>query len=327
MRSEPRMNLDNNPMHTLDSLMQSIEEIIDSSEDKQVKTYKLIRAIWHKKPYDYIESIITTDLNFELPDAIGCTALGQALTNNDTQIVKLLLEKGANPNTKSRGSYPIFYAIENGNEQALKLLVEFGANLDVIEKDNNPLLHSLGYNTSYPINEQIFKLLVDLGCDLNYKNSEGVSVLVVCAFWDMTGLIEYMIAKSDGSDLNKKLNINDFDQEEHNGIKYNFPVFYYVCANSNEQLAKLLIESGVEYSDVLNMVSRYGEKLVIPIQVEQTNDLDSTYMLEKQEDGYATYVLKTPELKSEPVESVETIDFTKIVDFATEMVNKYKIVS
>ena len=322
------MNLDNNSMLALASLLsQSIDEVIDSSSDEQVKAYKVIRAIWHKKPYDYIESIITTGLNLELPDAIGCTALGQALTNNDTQIVKLLLEKGANPNTKSRGSYPIFYAIENSNEQTLKLLVEFGANLDVTEKDNNPLLHSLGYNTSYPINEQMFKLLVDLGCDLNYKNSEGVSVLIVCAFWDMTGLVEYMVAKSNNSDLDKKLNINDFDQEEHNGITYNYSVFYYVCSNSNEQLAKLLIESGVEYSDVLNMVSKYGEKLVKPIQVEQTNNSGSTYVLEKQEDGYATYVLKTPESESEPVEGTETIDFTKIVSFATEMVNKYKIVS
>jgi len=310
---------------SLKILLRNIDELIDSSKDEQSKTYKITRSIWHKKPYNYIESIIVPNINLELPDAIGCTALGQALTNNDTKIIELLLEKGANPNTKSRGSYPIFYAIENGNTEAVKLLVKFGASLNVTEKDNDPLLHALGYATSHSINEQMFKLLVDLGCDINYKNSDGISVLVVCAFWDMTELVEYMVSKSNNSDLDKKLNINDFDQEEHNGIIYNYSVFYYVCSNSNEQLAKLLIESGVIYTDVLDMVSKYGEKLVKTTYVEQTNNSELTYVLEKEEDGCVTYVLKTDD--NTPENTIETIDFTKIVSFATEMVNKYKIVS
>ena len=311
---------------SLKILLRNIDELIDSSKDDQSKTYKVTRSIWHEKPYDYIESIIVPNINLELPDAIGCTALGQALTNNDTDIIKLLLEKGANPNTKSRGSYPIFYAIEKGNNEAVKLLVKFGADLNVTEKDCDPLLHALGYeSTYYSINEQMFKLLVDLGCDINYKNSKGDSVLAICAFWDMTELVEYMVSKSNDLDLDKKLNINDFNTEEHNGNIYNFSVFYFVCYNSNEQLAKLLIESGVKYSDVLDMVSKYGEKLVMTTHVEQTNNSELIYVMKEEEDGCVTYVLKTDD--NTPENTIETIDFTKIVSFATEMVNKYKIVS
>lgn len=309
-----------------DNIDELIDKLLDLSKDDQSKTYKVIRSIWHKKPYDYIESIIVPNINLELPDAIGCTALGQALTNNDTDIIKLLLEKGANPNTKSRGSYPIFYAIENGNNEAVKLLVKFGADLNVTEKDCDPLLHALGYNsTYYPVNEPMFKLLVDLGCDLNYKNSDGDSVLSICAYSDKTELVEYMIAKSNDLDLNKKLDINDISTEVHNDNIYNFSVFYYVCYNSNEQLAKLLIESGVKYSDVLDMVSKYGEKLVKTTHVEQTNDFEIIYEYEKEEDGCDIYVLKNND--NTPENTIETIDFTKIVSFATEMVNKYKIVS
>jgi ankyrin repeat protein len=278
-----------------------------------MNTYTLIRELWHKSSIETIKHIIDTteDLNLEITDAIGITPLGQALVNNNTEIIKLLLDKGANPNTKSRGTYPIFYAIENDNIDALKYLIDYGADLYVKEKDNNPLLHALGFNTNYPIRENIFKLLIDLGCDYNYKNSDGISVIIILAYWNLTELFEYVL------DINKLLNtldLNDYDFEEYNNIKYKFTVFYYVCFNSNEQLAKLLIENGVDYNDCLNMINEYGEKLIKPVE----QDDEEIYVLEKDENGCQIYRKKEKTIK-EP----EIIDFVKIVNFATEMVNKY----
>jgi ankyrin repeat protein len=284
---------------------------------EQEKTFKLIRAIWYKFPFETIKNIIDTsqDINLDLPDAIGCTPLGQALTNNDAKIVELLLEKGANPNIKTRGTYPLFYAIENGNISILNLLVKFGVDLNVKEKDNDPLFHSLGYNSDHNLNTEIFKMLVDLGCDLNYKNSNGHSVLLICTYWNQTELVEYIFQSSN------TLDVNEFDIEEHNGNEYKFSIFYYACYNSNEKLAKLFIEKNVDCTDVLNLISNYGETLEIKKQTE-TDSNSEVYVLEKEEDGNLIYVLKKDTKEQE--DDIEIIDFKKIVCFANEMINKYK---
>ena len=68
---------------------------------------------------------------FNPQDALRCTPLHNASWGNDPRSVRLLLERGANPNVWSTsGSTPLHLASEAGKIEIARLLVEHGANLE-----------------------------------------------------------------------------------------------------------------------------------------------------------------------------------------------------
>ena len=75
-------------------------------------------------------------------DAEGVTYLHIAALNHKPKIIKLLLEKGADPNSKDyRGRFAVIWALgtKNGrNPEILRLFLEYGLHLD-IKKENDGL--------------------------------------------------------------------------------------------------------------------------------------------------------------------------------------------
>ena len=68
----------------------------------------------------------------------GHTPLTLALDKdlNDAQLVKLLLQGGANPNLPNEhGHFPLQIAIWNGNKEAIRVLLEGGARQELFEKN------------------------------------------------------------------------------------------------------------------------------------------------------------------------------------------------
>ncbi len=60
---------------------------------------------------------------------------------NKFEIVKLLIEKGAEVNSiNNKGESPIFLAVDKGNLEIIRLLIERGADLNIREKNGKPLL-------------------------------------------------------------------------------------------------------------------------------------------------------------------------------------------
>jgi ankyrin repeat protein len=70
---------------------------------------------------------------FEAPrDNNGYTALTLAATKGHSEVVRLLIEKGANLNTTtSCGRTPLFYAIENGHLKTVRLLVDMNMSVSI----------------------------------------------------------------------------------------------------------------------------------------------------------------------------------------------------
>lgn len=75
-------------------------------------------------------------------DYEGVTYLHFAALNHKLEIIKLLLKKGADPNSKdNRGRFAIIWALGMKNEknpEILKLFLEYGLDLD-IKKENDGL--------------------------------------------------------------------------------------------------------------------------------------------------------------------------------------------
>ena len=90
-------------------------------------------------------------------------------------VVKFLLETGANPNHRSEASAlylaPMHMAGLSGNPDMVQILADAGADIDPKgREDGTPLLWALGEGKM----EAVMRL-IDLGADYNHKNSYGFS--------------------------------------------------------------------------------------------------------------------------------------------------------
>lgn len=94
-----------------------------------------------------------------------------AVTNDDIEAAKNEIASGASPNAtdqkKYRGQYALSLAIEKDNVEMVRLLLEAGANPELSSHIVNPLGLSINRR-----NKEIFDLLLKFGSDPNAKNGE-----------------------------------------------------------------------------------------------------------------------------------------------------------
>lgn len=96
-------------------------------------------------------------------------------------VITMLLEKGADPNaTNLSGKTPVFYCNFNYSVELLNLLVRYGADINIRDKYNNTLLHDDYINCFDEHFEDFLKALIDMGFDINSKNSQGLTPYDLC---------------------------------------------------------------------------------------------------------------------------------------------------
>ncbi len=94
------------------------------------------------------------DVNFN----IVISPLVAATVNNHVEVVKLLLEKGADPNL----NYPLYYSAMHGNHQITKLLLDSNANPNLRRPDGDIALRQAVNNGNYLDT----KYLVEAGAEI-----------------------------------------------------------------------------------------------------------------------------------------------------------------
>lgn len=121
----------------------------------------------------------------------GWSALMIAARNSrewsNPQIVKLLLDHGADPNVpNNEGCTSLIFASEHGNIEAVKLLLEYGANPNPNNCRWLPLISSIR-QLDITSNIEIIKLLLAYGADPKYKTSYGTTAFSsICNIYDET---------------------------------------------------------------------------------------------------------------------------------------------
>lgn len=122
-----------------------------------------------------------------------------AVSRNDTVIVKLLLEKGADINTKfDGGSTPLHLAASNGYTEIVKLLIDNGADVNAQNDLGNTPLH-LAADNGYT---EIVKYLIEKGADVNVKSDTDWTPLNAAAESGSTEIVKLLLEK--GADINAK---------------------------------------------------------------------------------------------------------------------------
>lgn len=102
------------------------------------------------------------------------TPLHVAVKEGDTELVKYLLEKGANPNAKGAfGETPLHIAVDRGYLDIVKLLLENGADPNIQSNEGNTPLHIAVISSSADIAYE----LISHGAKKDIKNNFGKTPL------------------------------------------------------------------------------------------------------------------------------------------------------
>ena len=111
-------------------------------------------------------------------DITGATPLHEAVRYGDTDIAQALLENGAAANAEDNlGKTPVMLVIPEDKREAMyRILIEHAA--DVAKKDayGDTVLHTA---TMTSLSPSILELLVAGGADVNARNKDGVSPLLI----------------------------------------------------------------------------------------------------------------------------------------------------
>jgi ankyrin repeat protein len=112
---------------------------------------------------EVVRSLLNRGANVNAKDKNGCTSLMYAIEDEHTAIVRLLLNKGARANIRTQaGDTPLSMAVYYENLDIAKLLLDHGANVNARNLDGQSALMYAARRG----NLQMVKLLLDYGANI-----------------------------------------------------------------------------------------------------------------------------------------------------------------
>ncbi|XP_044260278.1 ankyrin repeat domain-containing protein 50 isoform X3 [Tribolium madens] len=134
---------------------------------------------------------------FDLHDLHGQAALHVAARLGQAQVVKVLLEAGANADQANvDGWTPLRAAAWGGHTEVVELLVDHGCALDSVDAENRTALRAAAWSG----HEEIVKILLQHGADVNLTDHEGRTALIAAAYMGHSEIVEHLL--DFGADVN-----------------------------------------------------------------------------------------------------------------------------
>jgi hypothetical protein len=130
-------------------------------------------------------------------DSLDWTKLHSAASLGKTELIALLLDKGADINARAKdGSSPLHLAVKRSHPAAVKLLFARGANPSAKDQEGNSPVH-IAAELFVP---DMIKVLTDLGAMVNARNNENWTPLHLAANRGKREVVECLL--SVGADIN-----------------------------------------------------------------------------------------------------------------------------
>ncbi|KAJ8916077.1 hypothetical protein NQ315_010945 [Exocentrus adspersus] len=134
---------------------------------------------------------------FDVHDQHGQAALHVAARLGQAQVVKVLLEAGANADQADvDGWTPLRAAAWGGHTEVVELLVQHGCALDSVDAENRTALRAAAWSG----HEEIVKILLHNGANVNLTDHEGRTALIAAAYMGHSEIVEHLL--NFGADIN-----------------------------------------------------------------------------------------------------------------------------
>lgn len=130
----------------------------------------LHRAAGAKGNLNIVRMLLDNGSEVDAQDVLGATALHQSAGIHE-HVLKLLLERGANPNLATgMGETPLHGAVNANNLQIVKILIGAGSNLTAQDNDQATALFRSVDKGFYGISVE----LINCGADLNVRSANAL---------------------------------------------------------------------------------------------------------------------------------------------------------
>jgi len=169
-------------------------------------------------------------------NSAGSIIISRAVQNGNIEIVRLLLDNGANPNVIGTVSsdHPLTNAIEKGNLEMVKLLIDKGANVNARNSiGSSPLRSAISEG-----NIEMVKLLVDRGVNINNSDRYGTPFPAAAQAQNIE-LLRFLLER--GANINGRC---------HNTLNLGVQVndrtaLHHAVSTERMDIVKFLVENGI----------------------------------------------------------------------------------
>lgn len=133
-------------------------------------------------------------------DKSGKTALIYAIASKNRDMTAFLLTKGADVNARVGWNFPLIHAVSSQDIEVIKLLLENKASVNFENRNKiTPLMKA-----TKKADIDVLELLLKAGADINYRNSLGKTVLMYALGSKGKEILNFFI--KNGADINAKDN-------------------------------------------------------------------------------------------------------------------------
>lgn len=210
------LNAQQKPSDTVDTNILIQEGMLLSVEGLDLEKFEII----------YEELEILEDLRINLDSLTKDNLICFAIDQCDIELLKFLIENGANVSTTCDSDDAITYVtycIEEGVEMT-KLMLANGSNMNGVDQDNDPFLsYAIGYD-----NYELVKYLIEIGSDRKHKDSNmGCFPIHSCESVDMLKIL-----------INNGFEVNEICDNGRN-------LLHFAARNNHTEIAQYLVENNL----------------------------------------------------------------------------------
>ena len=199
-----------------------LDALAEAAENGHLDTVNLLleRGTWKQKNIDsaihkaqknnhteIVKRLLEASATKDSKKEVDPQLLVNAAQDGNVETVKMLLAAGVDVNARDKyyKQTALYEAVVSGSPETVFALLSAGADVNARPDENfnfgeTPLIAASTKNA------EIVKLLIDEGADVNIKNSQGQTALMMAAFWHTNNIDIVKMLLDNGADVNAKDN-------------------------------------------------------------------------------------------------------------------------
>lgn len=168
--------------------------------------------------------------------------LWSAAEKNLTDVARILLERGADPNIEhpvAKGWSPLRRAILRSNLELARMLVEAGADPHVVTDEGETILFWIEWEEAL---DELIEFVLSLGIDVNHKAHAGNTAIIHAVYWEHENAVKRLLQAGADPLLKNDAGNNALDYAQKS-IQYDSGMFSASGHEPNPKILELILQA------------------------------------------------------------------------------------